>query len=389
MNAAITWRMITGEYPPQRGGVSDYSRVVARGLVAAGDSVHVYAPAFPESDSHDDGIIVHRLSGRFGPRALLELSRLLDHQPSHRVLIQYVPHAFGFKAMNLPFCLWLCAHSRKFGGASVMFHEVQLGILSGDPARYRLIDAVTKMMAMLAARSAARIFVATPRWEQLLSRYVPNNQPIVWMPVPSTVPVIDDCARVAAARRRWSAHTQSADGCLIGHFGTYSPAIAAMLCAIVPTILANDPAVTMLLIGANGDTFRETLVNANPTLANRIAATGKLPADELSLALSSCEVVIQPYPDGVTSRRTSMMAALEHARAIVTTRGLFTESLWEQSGAVLLAQAGDSRAFASAVGDLLGDRVRRRHSASAAKALYASRFDVRHTVESLRGSACA
>ena len=104
----------------------------------------------------------------------------------------------------------------------------------------------------------------------------------------------------------------------------------------------------MLLIGANGDTFRETLVNANPTLANRIAATGKLPADELSLALSSCEVVIQPYPDGVTSRRTSMMAALEHARAIVTTRGLFTESLWEQSGAVLLAHAGDSRAFARA-----------------------------------------
>ena len=43
MRSGIVWHMITGEYPPQAGGVSDYSRVVARGLVAAGDAVHVYA----------------------------------------------------------------------------------------------------------------------------------------------------------------------------------------------------------------------------------------------------------------------------------------------------------------------------------------------------------
>ncbi len=239
-------------------------------------------------------------------------------------------------------------------------------------------------MAMLAARSAARIFIATPRWEPLLRRYVPNQRPIVWMPVPSTVAVIDDRARVAAARRRWYA-----DDHIIGHFGTYSPAIAAMLRATVPIILAADPDVTMLLIGTNGDAFRETLVKENPALANRIAATGTLPADELSLAISACEILVQPYPDGVTSRRTSMMAALEHARAIVTTRGLFTEPLWEQSGAVAMVEAGDSSAFAAAVGTLREDLVRRRHYASAAKALYANRFDVRHTIEALRGAACA
>jgi glycosyltransferase involved in cell wall biosynthesis len=84
-----------------------------------------------------------------------------------------------------------------------------------------------------------------------------------------------------------------------------------------------------------------------------------------------------------------MMVALEHARAIVTTRGLFTEALWEQSEAVALVEAGDPSAFASAVGKLLEDPMRRCRYASAAMALYAKHFDVSHTIEALRGAECA
>src|ERR1700682_5498496 len=107
------WHMITGEYPPQAGGVSDYSRVVARGLAAAGDKVDVYAPKTPGVDPNDESVVVHRLPGHFGPRALAELSRSLGRRKNERLLIQYVPHAFGFKAMNLHFCLWLYAHTRR------------------------------------------------------------------------------------------------------------------------------------------------------------------------------------------------------------------------------------------------------------------------------------
>ena len=38
------WAILTGEYPPQAGGVSDYTRLVAEGLAAVGDEVAVYAP---------------------------------------------------------------------------------------------------------------------------------------------------------------------------------------------------------------------------------------------------------------------------------------------------------------------------------------------------------
>ena len=385
MTPPIRWHLITGEYPPQPGGVSDYSRVVARGLAAAGDTVHVYTPAVAQVDPCDKCVTIHRLAGGFGRRGLARLSRLIDRRADDRLLVQYVPHAFGFKAMNVPFCLWLHAHARKNGGVTVMFHEVQLGVLPGDPMRYRVIDAVTRVMAMFAARSASRVFVSTPVWESHLRRYIPGNRPIVWMPVPSTIAVISDRARVDAARRRWE-HTGRA---VIGHFGTYTPAIAVMLRAIISRVLATDSSAGILLIGANSSAFRDAFVSENPTLAARISATGMLPDDELSLAISSCDLMMQPYPDGVSSRRTTMMAALDHARAIVTTAGAFTEPLWKQSGATAMVPAEDSAAFADAVIELSADTGRRSRYGAAAKDLYLSRFDVRHTIEALRAPACA
>ncbi|MGD0290254.1 MAG: glycosyltransferase [Candidatus Binataceae bacterium] len=385
MSPAIKWHMITGEYPPQAGGVSDYSCVVARGLAAAGDTVHVYAPENAGIEPDDDGVRIHRLPGHFGARALAKLSRSLGRNTNHRLLVQYVPHAFGFKAMNLPFCLWLYVHTRRYGGAAVIFHEVKLGFRPGDPARYRLLDAVTKLMARLVARSAAQIFVATPVWEPLLRPYIEDGQLITWLPVPSNIAVSGNSAQIAATRRRYV----SACGPIIGHFSSHPPAIAAMLRSVIPRILAASSASTMILIGAHSDTFRDSLISEYPELATRVVATGALPAGELSMAIASCDVMAQPYPDGVTSRRTSMMAALEHARAIVTTQGLATEPLWQQSGAVALVPAADSSAFASAVGELIGDHTRRRRYETAAKALYASRFELCHTIEALRASVCA
>ena len=104
-----SWHIITGEYPPQPGGVADYTSLVARELAKAGDGVDVWTPECGMTQGSVPGVRLHRLPGHFGPRALTTLGRALAEANGNRILVQYVPHAFGFKAMNLPLCYWLYA----------------------------------------------------------------------------------------------------------------------------------------------------------------------------------------------------------------------------------------------------------------------------------------
>ena len=94
--------------------------------------------------------------------------------------------------------------------------------------------------------------------------------------------------------------------------------------------------------------------------------------------------MLQPYPDGISSRRTSAMVALSHAVPIVTTTGPLTESIWEASGAAVLVPVGDPGQLASATASLLNDAARRASLARHAAAVYDQQFDLRHTISALR-----
>ena len=63
-----TWAVVTGEYPPQPGGVSNYTRQVCGGLAAAGDRVTVFAPPCRPPSVSDNGVSVVRLPDHFGRR---------------------------------------------------------------------------------------------------------------------------------------------------------------------------------------------------------------------------------------------------------------------------------------------------------------------------------
>src|SRR3954462_12671574 len=102
----MRWIIITGEYPPQDGGVSDYTWAISTGLAAIEDEVQVWAPPSGAQQVEQKNVIVHRLPDRFGFASRRALEQAFDNLPhGARVLIQYVPQAFGCHGMNLPFAL--------------------------------------------------------------------------------------------------------------------------------------------------------------------------------------------------------------------------------------------------------------------------------------------
>jgi glycosyltransferase involved in cell wall biosynthesis len=378
----IRWAIITGEYPPQTGGVSDYTRLVAEGLTHDGDAVTVYAPFCSEPDPAHGTATIRRLPDHFGIRGLAALDTLLRTDPvPDRILIQYVPHAYGFKAMNLPFAVWVGTRAKRIAPVWVMFHEVCVWWV-WRPVKHAFLSAMTMAMAKMIAGSAERVFINTPLWEPLLRRICPRIAQPEWLPVPCNIAMGASEAQVADVRGKYALDQEAI---LVGHFGTYGDLITALLEPIVTAILASNSAVIFLLIGQNSDTYRTRFIAAHHEWEARVCATGALETTDVTIHLLACDLLIQPYPDGVSARRTSVMAGLANGVPLVTNLGQASELVWAGSG-IPLATEPDPIAIAELASELLTkpstearDEIGRRGAL-----LYQNLFALEHTIDKLR-----
>ena len=158
------------------------------------------------------------------------------------------------------------------------------------------------------------------------------------------------------------------------------------MAAVIPEILSAAPSAVFLCIGRRSGAFVADFVSRHPAFAGRVKSTGEVDRAQLSDALQACDLLVQPYPDGVTTRRTSVMAGLAHGIATVTTSGALTERVWAETGAVALVPAGDPRAIASEVVRFLGDEHQRASLAARGRSTYVERFAMDCTLRTLLGS---
>jgi len=98
--------------------------------------------------------------------------------------------------------------------------------------------------------------------------------------------------------------------------------------------------------------------------------------------LAACDVLVQPYHDGVSSRRTSVMAGLALGVPTVTNEGALTEPLWRPSGAVQLARSVND--IVDQTDAVLANRGLAEQIASNGRALYNQMFAIELTIKRLR-----
>lgn len=375
------WHILTSEYPPDVGGVSDYTKHVAEGLARAGDEVHVWCPR-PADEGGAPNLHVHSDMGEIGPGDLQRIDRLLNRFPApRRVLVQWVPHGFGYHSMNLWFCLWLARRAWRGDRVELMVHEPYLEFGRG-PVRHMVMACVHRVMTMVLLAASCRVWMSIPAWEERLRPYaLGRTLSMRWLPVPGCVSSIGRDA-IAIVRHKYASEGQP----LIGHFGTYGREVSALLEERLPAILDGHARPSVLLIGRGSEAFRRVLLTRNLTWASRVHATGYVSADELSTAIAACDLFVQPYPDGISSRRTSAMTCLASGRPVVTTRGHLTESLWTGSNAVVHSDVGDAASFVTSVERLLGDRDECRCIGDRGRQLYQELFSVEHIVSVLRAA---
>jgi glycosyltransferase involved in cell wall biosynthesis len=372
------WHILTPELPPECGGVGDYTAQVAESLAHAGDSVSVYSPPSASHWHSGDGIESVTLADCFGPESQRLLTARLDRDLSSRLLVQYVPAVFGSRGANVSFCRWVRSWTRAGADIRVMFHEPYLYL------RWR----PDHILTAFAQRSMARtlldgvpiVYLSTDTWRRYLSPYGSGAvKQAITLPIPSAIPRVScpDGVRVA---RRQSIGTAPH---LVGHFGTYGRHVAPLLRRTVYDLFSSDSSVAVLCTGAGSESFVERILVERPDFRDRLTGTGRASVRDVSLNLQACDVLVQPYPDGVTTRRTSVMAGLANGRAVVTTNGPLTEEIWRETGCVSLTRS--TAALVSATRDLLANATARMSLEERAVATYTSKFDLRHTIDALRG----
>jgi glycosyltransferase involved in cell wall biosynthesis len=381
--------LITGEYPPARGGVGDYTCCLGAALREMGAGVEVlakdrgYEPQHqsPNSRSKEPAARTGRepiLPPGPGPRSNMPLLadritlratlRALRGSGSRVAHIQYQTGAYEMRpTINLlPLLL-----GRVWGGATVVtFHDLLV------PYLFPKAGFAREWANRLLARTAGAVVATNPSDATRLRVWGARRVRVI--PIGSNIPNNPPGAYNRAAWRA-ACHIPPVT-VLLAYFGFLSSTkgLDDLLRALAILKERGDFRLMMVGggLGSSDPTNRGTAAQVD-ALAHELGVhdeliwTGYLPPMEISAALLSADMAVLPYADGASFRRGSLLAVLEHGLPVVTTTPSDNEtrSALTARQAAILAPPGDPAALAESLQNLAQDRHLREQLAAGASEL--------------------
>jgi glycosyltransferase involved in cell wall biosynthesis len=312
-------------------GIGDYSTALKTALCAAGaDAEVLFWPS--ERIGAGDGIVV----------------------------LQYNPFSFGRWgfAPRLPFDLMLLARRRPRLGVAVMVHEAYVPI---DSVKSLIMGVWQRLQLRAVLASANVVMVTTSSWIPRL----PAGSGAIPVPVGSNLP---DRRDQREARRRMLG--VGPDTLVLATFGGDHPTRLLDYVVAAANAIVATRAVILLHLGAG----ERPLVDLDTRVV--LHRPGRQSDEEVAADLSAADLYLAPFRDGISTRRTTFIAALQHGLPVVGTDGPNTEAdLRKQTEAIQWAPASDREAFVEAARRLASDEESRTSSATAARAMFDEHFD--------------
>ncbi len=275
------------------------------------------------------------------------------------VLLQYNPFSYG----RWGFAPWLPRDLRRLRrdglNVAVMVHEA---FMAPTRAREWILRGWQRAQCRAILAQADVVFTSTEALRETLRALV-RREDIRHLPVGSNLP--DRRGRRTEMRARLG--LGDGDLALVA-FGTGHPSQRGSLVARAAQATGGRPTV-LLNLGAGAP------VPAGLPSDVRVLSPGRLPSGELATWLGAGDLFVAPFSDGVSTRRTTFMAALQHELPVVGTLGQNTDRvLAEATAAARLVAAEAPVALERAVGALADDPQARREVGLAGRRLYEARF---------------
>jgi glycosyltransferase involved in cell wall biosynthesis len=315
---------VSGEYPPRRGGIADYTHQLRLGLAGIGVSSRVVT----RGAARDADVAT---VPDWGWRTARRLRRLARSSGADLVHLQYQAGAFDqHPALNLVPALL----ARAGILVVVTFHDLRPPYLFPKAGRLR------NVVVLRMARSARAVVVSDPADERVLVR---AGVAVTRIPIGPSLP---------------PPPPTEADPTTVAYFGFASRAkgIEDLISAIGTIGVPRRPA--LLLVGEQGEPSRNNdIVDAGELdrLARHagitLRRTGYLNPPLASAALAGAGAVVLPFRSGVSLRSSTLPAVVQTGRPIVTTLPNRPEDLGTlgRLPQLSLVAPGDTRQLATAI----------------------------------------
>jgi glycosyltransferase involved in cell wall biosynthesis len=354
---------ISPALPPKLDGIGDYTARLAACLAETSMQVKVLTGIGPQSEPIPGVEITHPFSTQ-RRHSVLGLADCIIRDEPDWVVLQFQQFAYGRWGLNpfLPLTMRRIKQQCPRTGVAVMFHEDFVPPINWKFATMRVWQ---RWQFRALGRLADVVFFSIDPWVQRYRSWFPDR-PVIHLPVGSNIPRIQMERHEAKARLGIDK-----DHVVLGIFGTIDASRnMPWLRAAVETAERSGRDVVVVYIGTDVSAVKE-LTQRLPVLAH-----GPLAADEVSRRLSAVDVYLTPFSDGVSTRRGSMMAGLQHGLATVGTYGELTDDILrnEDGKALLLSDVTSLDGFARNVRKLMDDADFRRRLGAASQALYEREF---------------
>jgi glycosyltransferase involved in cell wall biosynthesis len=294
-------------------------------------------------------------------RVEARLYETLQRTGAGELALQYNPFSYGHWGVA-PGLLAELISARRRGVLRRLVLVVHEPFVVMPGLRYSIMGAVQRQQLGALMRLADAVLATTETWLPVLGGVRPGMR-VGLLPVGSNMP--DHRGDRAATR---DALRASAETLVVSTFGmTHPHQFVGHVAAAVEVALEDGHEIVFVSLGREPD----ELPVRHPRL--RVVSPGPMEAAELARLLAAADLFLAPYCDGATTRRTSLMAALQHGLCVVTTKGAGRDRALREP-ALALVPVSDRAAFAARSRALAGDAAARRRYGRAARELYEQHY---------------